>query len=349
MMNPIAGHNIANPFSSYVARPDREPDIDVLRPKQGVLQMIEMTLDETSQTREPRIIPVLGSAGAGKTSLYWTVRKYANTRSQVVYISPQTTESHVDNLYAHLWSSLLDQYGMGVLHEVAHTLKSHYGSLDNAVSQLPGRTALVVELFFAFDEDKFHQTAKYLFSGLKVDNPILPNEARSFLEDDELCFQALKMVLKCADRPIMFYFDEIESLFVSLGERPEIRLLEKIKRMYNELENVVIVLSSLPQVWERIVQLSTVSAVSRFENPTLIGRFTKEDLNNFVTEKLGRYWDDHHITRSVPTPVWPFQQEELEAVHSESGGNPREAIKALRLRWLDHKESVGQYLQGLAN
>jgi hypothetical protein len=221
-----------NPFISYTARPDREPPVDILKPKLSVLGVLEQNIQEVITTREPRIVPVLGSAGAGKTSLFWSIKRLSHENTFVVYLSPQTTEQHAEKLYTSLWFAWLEQHGLQFLKDLGKELLQKYGNLDNLISKLPGLTAVVAEALFAFsneDNPQIQQTARYLFSGIQTNNPILPNKAQSFLEDDELCFVALKLVLKFFKKPVIFYFDEIESLFINYGEHklePEIRLLK---------------------------------------------------------------------------------------------------------------------------
>lgn len=340
-----------NPFISYTARPDREPPVDILHPKMSVLESLEMNIQEVITTREPRIVPVLGSAGAGKTSLFWSIKRLSSENTFVVYLSPQTTEQHAEKLYTSLWFAWLEQHGLQFLKDLGQELMQKFGSLDNLIAKLPGLTAVVAEALFAFsDEDnpQIQQTARYLFSGIQTNNPILPNKTQSFLEDDELCFVALKLVLKFVKKPVIFYFDEIESLFVNYGElkmEPEIRLLEKIKRFYNECENLLIVLSSLPEIWQRIIKLSTVSAVSRFESPAVLKRLSKDDLYELVEEYMENYWQESSLTGiNFPSNIWPFTEDELNHVLEVTEGNPRESIKNLRVLWNQHNEFITKFL-----
>ena len=348
-MEQFATMSRQNPFISYTARADKEPLVDILKPKRSVLEILEQNIQEVIATREPRIVPVLGSAGAGKTSLYWTIKRLSNNGAFVVYMSPQTAENHAEKLYTSLWYAWLSQEkGMDVLRDLAEQIEDQFGSLDEFISKLPGLPAVVAEALFAFNNDKnpdIQQTAKFLFGGIQTNNPILPNNKQSFLEDDELCFTALKLVLKYVDKPVIFYFDEIESLFVNYGEIPEVRLLEKIKRLYNECENVLIIVSSLPNIWERILKLSTVSAVSRFESPSVLKRFTLDDITNLVEEYMGKYWTINNLDSiHFPSKIWPFEEEELKHIQQASDGNPRETIKNLRVLWTQHTELISKFL-----
>ena len=126
---------------------------------------------------------------------------------------------------------------------------------------------------------------------------------------------------------------------------PEIRLLEKIKRFYNECENLLIVLSSLPEIWQRIIKLSTVSAVSRFESPSILKRLSKEDLTTLVAEYMANYWEDSSLTGiNFPSKIWPFTEDEIDHVLEVSEGNPRESIKNLRVLWNQHNEFITKFL-----
>lgn len=335
-----------NPFISYTARADREPKVDLIKPKRSTLEILEMNLQEVITTREPRIIPILGAAGSGKTSLFHTTKRMSQDNAYVIYVSPQTNEQHADKLYTSLWFSWIEQYGMGFLQKLSVDLKNKFGSLENLIEKLPGLYGVVGEALFAFtnEDEQIKKTAKFLLGGIKVDNPILPLNKKSFLEDDELCFTAIKLVLKFIDKPVILYFDEIESLFVQYGEQPEVKLLEKIKRIYNECENNLIVLSSLPQVWDRILKLSTVSAVSRFETPSILKRFSKDDLQTLVIEYMEQYWKEEDLSSmNFPSKIWPFSEEDLDQIHSVSDGNPRETIKNLRVLWVQQRDLITKY------
>ncbi|MHA2362953.1 MAG: hypothetical protein ACXAC7_03280 [Candidatus Hodarchaeales archaeon] len=341
-MQSLSTVSEVNPFASTTCRADKPPLVDILQPKKPVLTSIERNLQEVIALNESRIIPILGSAGSGKTSLYWSLRKLCEGDARIVYMSPQTSEHHANSIYTQLWFNLIEQLGDEILQEVSSTLKRGYGPLEKAISQFTGQYAIIIEMLYAYAEEKYHTTTKFLFSGLKVPNPILPNE--NGMWDDELCFAGLKLILHFSSRPVVFYFDEIESLFVSYGDQPEIRLLEKIKRIYNELNNSLIILSSLPQIWDRILSLSTVSAVSRFENPSIISRFTNSDLEALVSEHLHHYWSQRKIDLEFPSPIWPFKKEELTEIHSLSDGNPRDALKALRAKWYDYYDEIQKFL-----
>ena len=338
-----------NPFSSTTARADKNPQVDIIRPKKSVLTTIERNLQEIIATGEPRICPVLGSAGSGKTSLYHTLSGLlSNTKIKIIYMSPQTNEDHADSIYIQLWFSLVQQLGISFLQNIVKKMKQTIGSLEDIVHHFTGQYAIVAEMLFALAEEQYHSTAKYLLSGLKIENPILPNQIKggTSFYDEDLCFAALKLVLYFSpeELPIIFFFDEIESLFISFGDRAEIRLLEKIKRIYNDLNNVLIILCSLPDVWERILSLSTVSAVSRFEVPTMLSRFKLEDLEKLITDYLNIYWTNRQLNLPFPSPTWPFQTDEIKEIHSISDGNPREAMKILRNRWYDYNDVIQNFL-----
>ncbi|MHA2105399.1 MAG: hypothetical protein ACW981_18375, partial [Candidatus Hodarchaeales archaeon] len=243
-----------------------------------------------------------------------------------------------------MYFELIRQKGINVLQEAISNLKNEFGSLENAIQKLVGKEALVAEMLFALSEEKFHKTAKFLLTGLKLDNPILPHPG-NLVEDESLCFSALKVIAEYSDKPIIFFFDEIEGLFVSYGGKPAMQLLERIKRLYNEHNNTLIILACLTQVWEKILDESTLSTVSRFENPVLLKRFSREDLEEYISKEMSFYFTNQiGISKPQETPkYWPFSDEELDEALKNTGGNPRELIKSLKTLMINKKDVFNDY------
>ena len=77
------------------------------------------------------------------------------------------------------------------------------------------------------------------------------------MDDEELAFAALKVILKAIDKPIIFFVDELESLFIALGPEAELQFLETLKKMHNEASNFILCLACLATLWDKILDLST--------------------------------------------------------------------------------------------
>ena len=325
----------SNPFVSYVSRADYRPEkifIDVLNPRKAVIEAINSQLSEIIATKESRIQPILGSTGYGKTSLFLTLKNNnLLTECYYIYIPTPSTIQTVEHIFSIVYFQLIKQIGSVVLQDVITNITKMFGSLDTAINEFAGKEALVAEMFFALQNEKFNKTARFLLAGLKLENPILP-EPGNLMEDEELCFAALKVISSYSSKPIIFFFDEIEGLFVTYGVKLEMRFLERIKRMYNELSNSLILLGCLTQVWEKILAVSTVSTVSRFESPALLHRFNKEDLQELVTKYMVQFFKN---TQSLRKPasvdsLWPFTDTDLQETLDKTAGNPREIIKYLK-------------------
>lgn len=337
-----------NPFISYVSRVDYKSErdvIDILNPRKTVIEAINSQLSDIIITKESRIQPILGSTGYGKTSLFLVLKNASlATDCYCIYIPTPSTLQTVEHLFSIVYFQLIKQIGMTVLQDVITNITKTFGSLDQAINEFAGKEALVAEMFFALQNEKFNKTARFLLAGLKLENPILP-EPGNLMEDEELCFAALKVVSVYSSKPIIFFFDEIEGLFVTYGVKPEKRILERIKRMYNELSNSLILLGCLTQVWEKILEVSTVSTVSRFETPALLHRFNKEDLEELVAKYMAQFFKNMRSLRKPASTdsIWPFTDTDIQEALEKTAGNPREIIKYLKQLLTSKYTMINEY------
>ncbi|MFX1265893.1 MAG: hypothetical protein ACFFH0_10975, partial [Promethearchaeota archaeon] len=107
------------------------------------------------------------------------------------------------------------------------------------------------------------------------------------------------------------------------GER---RFFEVLKRLYNECRNIVLVASSLTEIWDRIYALADGPTKSRMERPVHLQLFTREDVAEFIQETMKEFWNAQNI-EAPPNPVFPFSQQDIDEIYGKSNGNPREAIR----------------------
>ena len=337
------------PFSSFVARSDNVQQhtskTQVYSPRKAVADAILEQLSTIKYSKESRILPILGSAGYGKTALYHAlIDGSIPVNAHIVYIPTPTTLEGAEQLYPLMYFQLIKQIGIEVLQEAIVNLKNVFGTLENAIKKLVGKEALVAEMLFALSEEKFHKTAKFLLTGLKLENPILPHPG-NLHEDSELAFSALKVIAEYSNKTIIYFFDEIEGLFVAYGDKPAMQLLERIKRAYNEHNNTLFILASLTQVWESILDVSTLSTVSRFENPVLLKRFTKIDLEELISKEMNFYFTEQMRIKKPENSekIWPFTNQDLNEILENTSGNPREVIKSLRAKISSKHEIFSEF------
>ena len=183
--------------------------IQVHSPRKAVLNAISEQLSTIIYSKETRIQPVLGSAGYGKTALFQVLNSgYLPYDAHFVHIPTPTTQDSSEQLFSIMYFQLIKQIGIKVLQEAILNLKDKFGTLENAIQNLVGKEALVAEMMFALSEEKFHKTAKFLLTGLKLENPILPSPG-NLIEDEELCFSAMKVIAEFVSKPIVYFFDDI--------------------------------------------------------------------------------------------------------------------------------------------
>ena len=58
------------PFSNFVSRGDIKDKVDIARPRSVIDREVYRLVKQTSQDKSSRLIPILGSAGTGKTHAY---------------------------------------------------------------------------------------------------------------------------------------------------------------------------------------------------------------------------------------------------------------------------------------
>ena len=65
----------------------------------------------------------------------------------------------------------------------------------------------------------------------------------SVIEEDDICLAMIKLLTEHTDKTIVLYFDELESPYRMHGAEAEQKFLEILKRLYNEVKNLVIIIA----------------------------------------------------------------------------------------------------------
>ncbi len=314
-----------NPFHSFTARSDVPEIFNLKRPNKEALTRISHSLEIVrKKKRESMIVPVIAEAGYGKTHFYWVIRQEFSN-AYVVYIPVPTNP---DRIFSHFYFETVKAGGSALLEYVADYLVEKYKKVENAAFEYPGLGNVVMEGFFALKDPKRAKLALKWFTGFDTDEET-KSFNRTIFEDEELAFAALKIILKSVDKPIVFFVDELESLFIALGPEAELQLLESLKKMHNEASNFVMCLACLATLWDKILDLSSTAVQSRIEPPILLKRFTKKDIEDYCAHILKDFHQKFDIDSSNENAIWPLGKSEIESAYAYSHGNPREAIKWL--------------------
>ncbi len=324
-MTQVTNLIIENPFHNFTARADVPEIFNLIRPNKDAINRISHALETVrKQKRESMIVPVIAEAGYGKTHFYWVVREQI-TNAYVVYVPVPTNPNRI---YSHFYFETVKAGGSALLEFVADYLVEKYKKVENAAFEFPGLGNVVIEGFFALKDPKQSKLALKWFTGFDLDEET-KSFNRTIMDDEELAFAALQVILKSVDRPLIFFVDELESLFIALGPEAELQLLESIKKMHNEASNFVLCLACLATLWDKILDLSSTAVQSRIEPPILLKRFTKKDIQDYCIHMLKDFHQKFDLTLTEENSTWPLGKSDIESAYAYSHGNPREAIKWL--------------------
>ncbi|MHA1225809.1 MAG: P-loop NTPase fold protein [Candidatus Hodarchaeales archaeon] len=314
-----------NPFHNYTARADVPDFFNLTRPNQEALnQVIKFLNIIQKKKRQSVVLPIIAEAGYGKTHFYWVLRQQL-TDAYVVYIPVPTNPNRV---YSHFYFETVKAGGAPLLEYIADTLTTKYSKVEHAAIDFSGMGNIVVEAFFALKDPKQSKVALKWLTGFDIDEETV-NFKRTIMDDEELAFAALKLILKIIDKPIVFFVDELESLFIALGPEAELQFLETLKKMHNEAVNFILCLSCLATLWDKILDLSSTAVQSRIEPPVVLKRFSKKDIKLYCLHMLKDFHQKFEMLFSEKESLWPLKDSDIESAYAYSHGNPREAIKWL--------------------
>ncbi|MFX1538721.1 MAG: hypothetical protein ACFFDI_31425, partial [Promethearchaeota archaeon] len=262
--------------------------------------------------------------GYGKTHFYWVLRETIKD-AYVVYIPVPTNPNRV---YSHFYFETIKAGGVPLLEYISDALTQKYQKVEHAAVDFSGMGNIVIEGFFAFKDPKQSKIALKWLTGFDIDEETT-NFKRTIMDDEELAFAALKVILKVIDKPIVFFVDELESLFIALGPEAELQFLETLKKMHNEASNFILCLACLATLWDKILDLSSTAVQSRIEPPVVLKRFLKKDIQNYCSQMLQDFHQKFEILSPDQSSLWPLGKADIESAYAYSHGNPREAIKWL--------------------
>ncbi len=325
-----------NPFSRYISRADMPDVIDLPRPRLEAEEKIKRLVEMTRQTRIPKVLPILGEAGLGKTHFYWTLHSVLSD-VLLVYVSPPTSPH---TIMANFYFSLIRSHGKFLLKNAAEQIVNRYGSIENALHSYAGSCASMIEALFVLETDStLSKYALRWLTGLEIDQDTL-KISKTIMDDEGLALEGIKVLLQESPVPVIFFVDELESLFIALGQEAELQFLEGIKRLVNEVPNFVLVLSCITSLWDRILELSSTAFQSRLEPPIVLKRFTRQDIARYAALILQKFWKRFNLDPEARNPYWPLDNADIEASYAYSHGNPREAIKYLQNRLEEKKLDI---------
>ncbi len=356
------------PFSNFVSRGDIPDKIDIARPRSYIDREVYRLARQTYKDRSARLIPILGSAGSGKTHAYHSFKDKERENRNKLAESTEAQEIDVSKLepidwsiiyvpsppasirvLLHVYTCIIEELGAELLDIVSERLVKKWGGekkgifqkpkaeevIQMGIREFPGVFADCVKALVTYqlDKNKKALAERWLLGEDLEDMELDELGINSVLEEDDVCLALIKIITENLDRVLILYFDELESPYRYLGEVAERKFLEILKRLYNEVKGLVIIILVLKEIWPRIIEIADAPLRSRMEPEQDLKPFSLNDLKIFFSKSMESFWDDNNLNPPL-YPLFPLNEKLIELIYEKTKGNPRNSIKLCR-RFID--------------
>lgn len=357
------------PFSKFASRGDIPDKVDIARPRSHIDREVYRLVQQTHRDRSSRLIPILGSAGTGKTHAYHSFKdkerenkkklestdeleevdagKIATSADWTIVYVPSPPASI--RVLLHVYTCIIEELGAGLLDIVSEKLMRKWGGIKKGVFQkpkveeviqkgireFPGVFADCVKALVTYqlDKNKKALAERWLLGEDLEDEELNELGINSVVEDDDVCLALIKIITENLDKVLILYFDELESPFRMFGESAERKFLEILKRLYNEVKGLVITIAVLKEIWPRIIEIADAPLRSRMEPEQELRPFSLNDLKIFFSKSMETFWEDNNLNPPL-YPLFPLNEKLIELIFEKTQGNPRNSIKLCR-RFID--------------
>jgi len=357
------------PFSSFVSRGDIPDKIDIARPRSYIDREVFRLVRQTYRDRSSRLLPILGSAGSGKTHAYHSFKDKERENRKKLQQAAEGQEVEISQLepvdwtiiyvpsppasirvLLHVYTCIIEEVGPEILDIVSKKLVfEKWGGkkagifqkpnvdevIQRGIREFPGVFADCVKALVIYQLDK---NKKALAERWLLGEDLEPEELselgiNSVVEDDDVCLAMIKIITENLDRVLILYFDELESPYRMLGEVAEQKFLEILKRLYNEVKGLVIIIAVLKEIWPRILEIADQPLRSRMEPEQELKPFSLNALKIFFSKSMEAFWDENNLNPPL-YPLFPLNEKLIELIYEKTKGNPRDSIKLCR-RFID--------------
>ncbi|TFG02021.1 MAG: hypothetical protein EU540_02395 [Promethearchaeota archaeon] len=352
------------PFSNFVSRGDIPDKIDIARPRNSIDREFYRLVRQTHRDRSSRLIPILGSAGSGKTHAYHSFKdkerenrkKLAQTEESqeieiskfepvdwtIVYVPSPPASIRV---LLHVYTCIIEEVGPEILNSVSEKLIKKWGGekkglfqkpkidevIQMGIREFPGIFADCVKALVTYqlDKNKKALAERWLLGEDLEAEELKELGINSVIEEDDICLAMIKIITENLDDVLILYFDELESPYRMHGEAAEMKLLEILKRLYNEVKGLVIGIAVLKEIWPRVLEIADAPLRSRMEPEQELKPFSLNDLKIFFSKTMETFWDDNNLNPPL-YPLFPLNEKLIEMIFEKTNGNPRNSIKLCR-------------------
>lgn len=352
------------PFDRFVARGSMEDVVDIPGPRSKIDRFLYRAIRQTQADHSTRMLPFIGSAGTGKTHAYWaykSIERKIKLKAQgqevdipdnipdnwtIVYVpSPPAAV----RILLHVYTCLLDELTSEILKTVADKLVGRWGghkkkklglfggqdleeTIQNGIREYPGIFADCVKALciFSIDKDRSGLAERWLLGEDLDESELDTLGINSVIESDDICLAMIKLICENAGKTIVLYFDELESPYRMIGPEAEAKFLETLKRIYNEIKNLVIVIAVLKEIWPRVIETADQAMRSRMEEERELQYFKFDDLLLYFAKSIEYFWAQNNLNPPL-YPLFPLNEDVLRAIYDKTDGNQRSIIKLIRL------------------
>jgi len=352
------------PFTNFVSRGDLPDRVDIARPRNYIDREVYRLVRQTFRDRASRMIPILGEAGTGKTHAYHSFKDKERENRKKLEQPEESQEIELSQLepvdwtivyvpsppasirvLLHVYTCIIESIGPEIMEDVSDKLVKKWGGekkglfqkpkieevIQSGIREFPGVFADCVKALVTYQLDK---NRKALAERWLLGEDLEPQQLKdlginSVIEDDDVCLAMIKIITENLDRVLILYFDELESPYRMHGEEAERKFLEILKRLYNEVKGLVIIIAVLKGIWPRILEIADPPLRSRMEPEQELKPFSLNDLKIFFSKSMEVFWDENNLDPPL-YPLFPLNEKLIELIYEKSEGNPRNSIKLCR-------------------
>ncbi|MCK4239050.1 MAG: hypothetical protein KAX33_08020, partial [Candidatus Lokiarchaeota archaeon] len=167
------------PFDKFVSRGDLPDVIDIANPRKEIDKNIFRAIKQTNRDKSTRLIPILGSAGSGKTHAFWAYKDKIGQVEEfeveglepinwtIVYVPSPPASVRV---LFHIYTCIIEELGAEVIKTVSEKLVTKWGGkkrgffsrpkaddvISRGIREFPGVGADIVKalVYFRLEKDK---------------------------------------------------------------------------------------------------------------------------------------------------------------------------------------------------
>ncbi|MHA1646879.1 MAG: hypothetical protein ACTSVL_04830, partial [Promethearchaeota archaeon] len=305
---------------------------------------IERFLKIIHQNHIPKIVPILGEAGTGKSHYYWILKNQelkmgSEAVWRVIYIPTPPLDIHIP---LHILNCILDEQGEFLLKNTARNLllkfqdpndRSFEELKTRVISYYGGVHSEIIRVLIKYVhpeiDSKMRELAKrWLFADNLTQSELEQLHVKKNIEDDLSCFTLLRIFDEFANVTLIYYMDEMELLYRLRGAQAELSYWETIKKIFNESRNSLIITTCLLEVFDRVRKSLDATVLSRFEPEVYLKKFQIEDAIKLFLESMKLFWTQFNL-KIPPNPFYPLNRNIIEMIFTKSDGNPRQIIRLL--------------------